>query len=136
MMSKTLHYYWHILGYQPTTEQFELSLFTLFENFPLNTNLNNTEEQQENEQHPLSSYYYHPSNTLKLTQETIQLLYTKNKQFKQLFDTRCSIYYKSITKVKAVWEEFNVPILERPILPDLLTDHDMLIVSFFSVHVR
>jgi hypothetical protein len=127
ILVKTIHYYWHILGYKINSDdQIESSLSALFENFPLNINLNTEEESQ---QHPLTSYYHHPTNTLKLTQQTLDILYTKNQQLKTLFDTRYDNYYKSITKVKAVWEEFNIPILERPILPSLLTNQDMLIVS-------
>lgn len=105
----------------------ELSLSALFENFPLDIDIYNFTTQEAT----TSSYYQHPMNELKLSQNILDILYTKNQALKSIFDTRYQIYHNSVTKVKAVWEEFNVPILERPILPTLLSSKDMLTVSIY-----
>ena len=76
-----------------------------------------------------TSYYQHPTNQLSLSPMTMDSLYTKNQALKTIFESRCQLYQKSTTKVKAVWEEFNIPILERPILPITLSEQDMDTVS-------
>lgn len=126
MLVKTIHYYWHILSYEMKNDNpTELSLLALFENFPLNIDMSNILTQEP----PTSSYYHHPTNTLSLAQSTLDDLHAKNGALKSIFEERYQTYQKSVTKIKAVWEEFNIPILERPIIPMHLSSEDMLTVS-------
>ncbi|KAI9357488.1 hypothetical protein BD770DRAFT_388841 [Pilaira anomala] len=120
-----IHYYWHILRYEATDDNdnsIESGLSALFENFPLNIDLSTQEPT-------ILSYYHHPTNQLKLSRSTLDQLHLKNQALKSLFDTRYHIYSQSVTRVKAVWEEFNIPILERPLIPNLLGSDDMLILK-------
>lgn len=71
-------------------------------------------------------YYHHPSNQLELTSATLNVLLEKQHALQSLYDTRIQIYNHSTTRIKAVWEEFNIPILERPTLPLRLSDQDMI----------
>jgi hypothetical protein len=71
-------------------------------------------------------YYYHPSNQLGLTSATLNVLVEKQHVLQSLYDARIQIYNYSTTRIKAVWEEFNIPILERPTLPLRLSDQDMI----------
>ncbi|GAA5798569.1 hypothetical protein HPULCUR_003974 [Helicostylum pulchrum] len=114
----TIHYYWHILNYQTNQQDpIELGLSALFENFPLNIDLSTQDPT-------FTAYYHHPTNQLKLSQNTLDLLLVKKNALQSLFDTRYRLYLSSVTRVKAVWEELNVPILERPRIPNLLgLDH-------------
>lgn len=107
------------------------SLYALFENFPLSIDLSTQEQPDTTITH--SSYYHHPTNELKLTQHTLNLLHDKNKSLKTIFDTRFQFYQQSIARIKTVWEEFNIPILERPILPKLLSKQDMDTVSISEI---
>jgi hypothetical protein len=77
-------------------------------------------------------YYQHPSNQLELSQSNIDLLQKKLHILKELYHTRYHTYHHSTTKIKAIWEEFNIPVLERPVLPTSLSDKDMLIVSAYK----
>lgn len=77
-------------------------------------------------------YYQHPTNQFELTEYTIELLEDKLLALQQVYQTRYRTYQHSTTKIKAIWEEFNIPILERPILPTLLGEDDMLIVNFIT----
>ncbi|KAI7892611.1 microtubule associated protein-domain-containing protein [Mucor mucedo] len=121
MLVKTIHYYWHILNYEKTNlDPIEVSLAALFENFPLDIDIYNITTQDA-----AFSYYEHPTNELKLSQDTLDILYTKNEALKSIFDQRYQLYHKSVIKVKAVWEEFNIPILERPTIPTSLSNKDM-----------
>ncbi|KAI8090512.1 hypothetical protein BDF21DRAFT_449590 [Thamnidium elegans] len=116
----TIHYYWHILNYQTNQQDsIELGLSALFENFPLNIDLSTQDPT-------FTAYYHHPTNQLKLSQNTLDLLLAKKNALQSLFDTRYRLYLSSVTRVKAVWEELNVPILERPRIPNLLGLDDML----------
>ncbi|GAA5808538.1 hypothetical protein MFLAVUS_001929 [Mucor flavus] len=116
----TIHYYWHILNYQANGQDpIELGLSALFENFPLNIDLSTQEPA-------FTAYYHHPTNQLKLSQNTLGSLLVKKNALQSLFDTRYRLYLSSVTRVKAVWEELSVPILERPRIPNLLGLDDML----------
>jgi hypothetical protein len=93
----------------------ETSLGLLFENFPLREATND--------------YYHHPSNQFQLTQHTLTLLNSKYTSLKQLYETRFQIYHQSVNKIKAIWKEFNIPVQERPVLPETFGKQDM-------IHVR
>lgn len=124
---KSIHYYWHVLKYNGNKQDtLESSLSCLFENFPLDIDLTTIIQYVHHDY----EYYQHPTNKLELTQTTIDLLQQKLHTLKELYHTRYHTYHHSTTKIKAIWEEFNIPILERPILPTLLGDDDMLIVNF------
>jgi hypothetical protein len=96
----------------------ETSLGLLFENFPSTITKETTND-----------YYHHPSNQFQPTQHTLTLLDSKQASLKQLYETRFQIYHQSVNKIKAIWEEFNIPILERPALPKTFGEKDM-------IHVR
>lgn len=120
---KSIHYYWHTLRYNGNKEDMiESSLSSLFENFPLDIDDLTQYITQDYE------YYQHPTNQLQLTETTLQLLKQKLHTLKEIYQTRFHTFTYSTAKMKAIWEEFNIPILERPTLPTLLGDNDMLIV--------
>ncbi|KAI8636916.1 hypothetical protein BD408DRAFT_425401 [Parasitella parasitica] len=124
---KSIHYYWHVLHYQPNINHqdntIETNLFALYQNFPLDVDLSMVRDQYE-----LSTfdYYRHPSNQLQLTTWTLDLLYKKQRVLQSLYDARIHVYNHSTTRIKAVWEEFNIPILERPTLPLGLSNQNMI----------
>jgi hypothetical protein len=72
--------------------------------------------------------YFHKS-LMKLSQNNLNQLRTMKQNLETIFKSRLIIYTKSITKIKAVWEELQVPILERPILPTKLGTSDMVKVN-------
>lgn len=72
--------------------------------------------------------YFHKS-LMKLSQNNLNQLRTMKQNLETIFKSRLIIYIKSITKIKAVWEELQVPILERPILPTKLGTSDMVKVN-------
>lgn len=72
--------------------------------------------------------YFHKS-LMKLSQNNLNQLRTMKQNLETIFKSRLIIYTKSITKIKTVWEELQVPILERPILPTKLGTSDMVKVN-------
>ncbi|KAL9540773.1 hypothetical protein MBANPS3_009498 [Mucor bainieri] len=133
--AKTIHYYWHMLNHQPAQQNddnnnnnnendtIELCLSTLYQNFPLDIDLSMMKEQYESSSF---DYYHHPSNRLPLTASALNVLLQKQHALQTLYEDRIQVYNHSTTRIKAVWEEFNIPILERPALPLRLSDQDMV----------
>ncbi|KAL7321400.1 hypothetical protein PS15m_001170 [Mucor circinelloides] len=125
--AKTIHYYWHMLNHQPTqndeNDTIETCLSALYQNFPLDIDLSMMKEQYEASSF---DYYHHPSNQLQPTTSTLNVLLQKQHTLQSLYEERIQVYNNSTTRIKAVWEEFNIPILERPALPLRLSDQDMI----------
>lgn len=119
------------MGHKCNQDTIELSLAALFENFPLDIDIYNITTQVTE-----ILYYQHPTNELKLSADTLDILNTKNQALKSIFDQRFQLYHKSVNKIKAIWEEFNVPILERPTIPTSLSAEDMLTVKYFLFYLH
>lgn len=116
-----------MLNHQPTqndeNDTIETCLSALYQNFPLDIDLSMMKEQYEASSF---DYYHHPSNQLQLTTSTLNVLLQKQHTLQSLYEERIQVYNNSTTRIKAVWEEFNIPILERPALPLRLSDQDMI----------
>lgn len=115
-----------MLNHQPArndNDTIETCLSTLYQNFPLDIDLSMMKEQYES---CSFDYYHHPSNQLQLTTSTLNVLLQKQRTLQTLYEDRIQVYNHSTTRIKAVWEEFNIPILERPALPLRLSDQDMV----------
>ncbi|KAI8071171.1 microtubule associated protein-domain-containing protein [Gilbertella persicaria] len=118
---KSIHFYWHMLDYRNDAS------LDFCENFPMAIDMTMTREQQQAELDRTNDYFHHPSNPFQLTE--LPLLMDKQAQMKSLFDANCQMYHYSVTKIMAVWDEFNIPLLERPVLPNRLGAQDMRILK-------
>ncbi|KAI8368043.1 hypothetical protein BD560DRAFT_454844 [Blakeslea trispora] len=128
---KSMHAYWHLLDY---TEEIKLEdamdhqLAELFENFPLDLELSNLMDTLDDTR--IDPFYAHPTNPFtQLSQEILDQLSQKHHQLESLFHTRWNIHQHAVHKIKTVWEEFNIPLLERPYLPQRLGIKDMQILK-------
>ncbi|KAG1264971.1 hypothetical protein G6F68_003952 [Rhizopus microsporus] len=124
LLVRAIQYYWNILDHTVnTSDALEVSLDALFQHFPLPPDTVATVAPmtmivQDTE-------YFHKS-LMKLSQNNLNQLRTMKQNLETIFKSRLIIYTKSITKIKTVWEELQVPILERPILPTKLGTSDMV----------
>jgi hypothetical protein len=119
------------VGHNPNTEDsVERSLSALFESVPFQVDLMSST--------PLllfdASYYHHESNQLTLSQNTLDVLKSKQLEFQSLYQSRLPIYKKSVSKINHVWEKLNIPLLERQSLPKTLSQSDMEQVNIVQIY--
>ncbi|OBZ88485.1 Coiled-coil domain-containing protein 87, partial [Choanephora cucurbitarum] len=128
---KSMHAYWHLLDYTeevPEEAEFDKQLGRLFENFPLDLELSRLMDTIDNPR--MDQFYIHPANPFtQLSQERLDQLTLKHNELELLFNARWKTYEYAVHKIKTVWEEFNIPLLERPYLPQRLGAKDMQILK-------
>jgi hypothetical protein len=119
------------VGHNPNTEDsVELSLSALFESVPFQVDLMSSTPSLLFD----ASYYHHESNQLTLSQNTLDVLKSKQLEFQSLYQSRLPIYKKSVSKINHVWEKLNIPLLQRQSLPKTLSQSDMEQVNIVQIY--
>ncbi|EIE81950.1 hypothetical protein RO3G_06655 [Rhizopus delemar RA 99-880] len=123
ILVRNIQYYWQLLDYSVnTSDELEVTLHQLFEQFPLEP-ISITSAQVTF--HIKDVYYYQHTN-LPLSKNIISKLNEKKLELETMYKKHYVIYTRSVNKLKAVWDELQVPLLERPSIPQTLGINDMI----------
>ncbi|CAO3662744.1 unnamed protein product [Rhizopus stolonifer] len=120
ILARSIQYYWIILEHPVNMNHtLEVSLDQLFQQLPLTVSITpNTFHIKD------TTYYDHAS--IQLSEQVLNQLHTMKQDLEMTYQERHSIYTKSVRKLHAVWDELQIPLLERPPLPETLNVNDML----------
>ncbi|KAI8975444.1 microtubule associated protein-domain-containing protein [Mycotypha africana] len=130
-MMCSIQYYWQLLDYNIDVNNDRndyKDIAQLLDGFlPGCKNITIPITNEKEEISTINDYYNHPSNPFTtLTTDLITMLEQKHDEIKAIYTERHKIFVQSTTKIKTVWNELNLPVLERPSLPNTLATKDMI----------
>ncbi|KAI7899233.1 microtubule associated protein-domain-containing protein [Cokeromyces recurvatus] len=144
---QSIQFYYHLLQYNPQKENYmstlnppsvyhQYILATLFENHPLksrNSKVIDINTYLNDLPNPINYYMQpciadHLKNDL-VRQDTLNQFSQHVTSLKSLYETRCRSYRYSVNKIKALWEELEIPIAKRSVLPTFLGKKSILVIK-------